>query len=82
MKMLKFVLKLQHLRQTALEAHPLGLQDQQICFNSLMPTVPTFAVRETDVSRHYGGTSGTPLKPLRVDSALSALSSLRGLRGA
>ena len=24
---------------------------------------PTFAVRETDVSRHKGGTSGAPLKP-------------------
>ena len=30
-----------------------------------MPTVPTFAVRETNVSRHNGGTSGAPLKPLR-----------------
>ena len=47
-----------------------------------MPTVPTFAVRETDVSRHNGGTSGAPLKPLRDDSVLRALSSLRGLRGA
>ena len=47
-----------------------------------MPTVPTFAVRETDVSRHNGGTSGAPLKPLRVDSALRALSTLRGLREA
>ena len=34
------------------------------------------------VSRHNGGASGAPLKPLRVDSALRALSSLRGLRGA
>ena len=47
-----------------------------------MPTVPTFAVRETDVSRHNGGTSSAPLKTLRDDSALRALSSLRGLRGA
>ena len=47
-----------------------------------MPTVPTFAVRETDVSRHNGGTSGAPLKPRRDDSVLRALSSLRGLRGA
>ena len=45
-----------------------------------MPTVHTFAVRETDVSRHNGGTSGALLKPLRDDSALRALSSLRGLR--
>ena len=36
--------------------------------NQLLPTVPTFAVRETDVSRHNGGTSGAPLKPLRDDS--------------
>ena len=34
------------------------------------------------VSRHNGGTSGAPLKPLKVDSVLRALSSLRGLRGA
>ena len=34
------------------------------------------------VSRHNGGTSGAPLKPLRVDSALRAQSSLRGSRGA
>ena len=39
--------------------------------------VPPFAVRETDVSRHNGGTSGAPLKPLRDDSVLRALSSLR-----
>ena len=49
--------------------------------NPFMPTVPTFAVRETDVSRHNGGTSGAPHKSLRDDSALRALSSLRGLRG-
>ena len=47
--------------------------------NPFMPTVPTFAVRETDVSRHNGETSGAPL---RDDSALRALSSLSGLRGA
>ena len=47
-----------------------------------MPTVPTFAVRETDVSRHNRGSSGAPLKPLRDDGALRALSSLRRLRGA
>ena len=34
------------------------------------------------VSRHNGGTSGAPFKPLRVDSALRTLSTLRGLRGA
>ena len=34
------------------------------------------------VSRHNGGPSGAPLKPLRDDSALRALSTLRGLRGA
>ena len=33
------------------------------------------------VSRHNGGASGAPLRPLRVDSALRALSTLRGLRG-
>ena len=40
--------------------------------NPFMPTVPTFAVRETD--------SGAPLKPLRDDSALRALSSLSSVR--
>ena len=50
--------------------------------NQFLPTVPTFSVRETDVSWHNGGTSGAPFKPLRDDSALRALSSLRGLRGA
>ena len=29
--------------------------------NQFLPTVPTFAVRETDVSQHNGGTSGAPL---------------------
>ena len=38
--------------------------------NQFLPTIPTFAVRETGVSRHNGGTSGAPLKPLRDDSAL------------
>ena len=31
--------------------------------NQFLPTVPTFAVQETDVSRHNGGTSGAPLNP-------------------
>ena len=39
-----------------------------------LPTVPVFAVRETDVSRHNGGASGAPLKPLRDDSALNVAS--------
>ena len=43
--------------------------------------VPTCDVRETDVSRHNGGTSGAPLKPLRDDSALRTLSSYGGTRG-
>ena len=29
--------------------------------NQFLPTVPTFAVRETDVFGHNGGTSGAPL---------------------
>ena len=40
-----------------------------------MPTVLTFSVRETDVSRHNRGTSGAPLKPLRDDSALKQMHS-------
>ena len=47
-----------------------------------MLTVQTFAVRETDVSRHNGGTSGAPFKPLRDDSALRALSYSPHRRGA
>ena len=58
------------------------LREHPSSLNPFLPTVPTFAVRETDVSRHNGGTSGAPLKPLRDDSALRALSSLRGLREA
>ena len=38
--------------------------------NPFMPTVPTFAFLETDISRHNGGTWGAPLKPFRDDSAL------------
>ena len=52
-----------------------------VLFCCVLLTVPTFAVRETDVSRHNGGTSGALLKPLRDDSALRVLSSLRGLGG-
>ena len=59
-----------------------GGENENYLINPFMPTVPTFAVRETDVCRHNGGTSGAPLKPLRDDSALRALSALRGLRGA
>ena len=52
-------------------------------FNPLMPTGAFNICCPRDcVSRHNGGTSGAPLKPLRVDSALRALSTLRGLRGA
>jgi len=50
--------------------------------NPFLPTVQTFAVRETDVFKHNGGTSGAPLKALKDDSALRALLSLRGLSGA
>ena len=51
--------------------------------NLFMPTVVFNICCPRDcVSRHNGGTSGAPLKPLRVDSALRALSTLRGLRGA
>ena len=59
-----------------------SLGDTFSIINPFMPTVPTFAVRETDVSRHNGGALSAPLKPLRDDSALRTLSSLRGLRGA
>ena len=47
--------------------------------NQFLPTVPTFAVWETNVSQHNGRTSGAPLKPLRDDSALRALSPLNPL---
>ena len=51
-----------------------------VCVNPFMPTVLTFVVRETEVSRHNWGTSGAPLKPLGDDGVLRALSSLRGLK--
>ena len=38
----------------------------RLVVNPFMPTVPTFAVRETDVSRHNGGASGAPLMPRDV----------------
>ena len=41
-----------------------------ICFSQSHGLFQTFAVRETDVSRHNGGTSGAPLRPLRNNSAL------------
>ena len=37
----------------------------EVGINPFIPTVPSFAVRKTDVSRHNGRTSGAPLKPLR-----------------
>ena len=50
-------------------------------FNPLMPNGAFNICSPRDcVSRHNGGTSGAPLKPLRDDSALRALSTLRGLR--
>ena len=50
-----------------------------ILFNPLMLTGAFNICCPRDcVSRHNGGTSGAPLKPLRVDSALRALSTLRG----
>ena len=54
--------------------------------NKINPLMPSGAFNiccpRDCVYRHNGGTSGAPLKPLRVDSALRALSTLRGLRGA
>ena len=42
-------------------------------FNPFMPTVTFNICCPRDcVSRHNGGTSGAPLKPLRDDSALSS----------
>ena len=40
--------------------------------NQFLPTVRTFAVRETDVSRHNGGALGAPLILLRDDRVLSS----------
>ena len=37
--------------------------DAHHCINPFMPIVQTFAVRETNVSRHNGSTSGSPLSP-------------------
>ena len=54
-----------------------------LLINPFMPTVAFNICFQRDcVSRHNGGTSGAPLKPLRDDRVLRALSSLRGLREA
>ena len=42
-----------------------------LTLNPFMPTAPTFAFRETNVSRHKGDTSGAPLKTPRDDSVNS-----------
>ena len=61
------------------------------CVGGCNPFVPTVAFKLLSsnmccprdcVSRHNGGTSGAPIKPLRDDSALRTLSSLKGLKGA
>ena len=63
--------------------HTAKIKQNGIMINPLMPSGAFNICCPRDcVSRHYGGTSGAPLKPLRVDSALKALSTLRGLRGA
>ena len=45
-----------------------------IMYNHVIPFMPTgvfnICCPRDCVSRHNGGTSGAPLKPLRVDSAL------------
>ena len=65
---------------------PLSDLERRHKLTELNPFMPTGAFNiccpRDCVSRHNGGTSGAPLKPLRVDSALRALSSLRGLMGA
>jgi len=35
-------------------------------FNPFLPTIQTFAVRDTDVCRHNGGTRGSPIMPRDV----------------
>ena len=72
-------------RTAALELFSLFVVEQDL--SHLCPPlrfrnqVPTFAVRETDVSRHNGGTLSAPLKPLRDDSALKALFASEGFKG-
>ena len=61
----------------------INIHNVALILNPLMPSGAFNIWRPRDcVSRHNGGTSGAPLKPLRVDGALRALSTLRGLRGA
>ena len=48
-------------QNTELSYTVLDISIIQIKINPFMPTVSTFAVRETDVSRHNGGTSGAPI---------------------
>ena len=60
--------------------------ENSLCTTRIIPFMPTVAFNicclRDCVSWHNGGTSGAPLKPLRVDSALRTLSTLRGLRRA
>ena len=63
-------------------SHKLKNDASEQMFNPFLPTVAFNICCPRDcVSRHNGGISGAPLKPLRDDSALRALSSLRGLSG-
>ena len=63
---------------------PLNILSNILAIIGVNPLMPNGAFNiccpRDCVSRHNGGTTGAPLKPLRVDSALRALSSLRGLR--
>ena len=47
------------------------MREMYVCFEvpPLCRETSAFAVREIDVPRHNGGTSGALLKPLRDDSA-------------
>ena len=56
---------------------PALMQVEKVFVSNVNPFMPTGAFNiccpRDCVSRHNGGTSGAPLKPLRVDSALRAL---------
>ena len=54
-----------------------GRKCPRLCINPFMPTVVFNMCCPRDcVSRHNGGTSGAPLKPLRDDSALLEVADL------
>ena len=71
----RFGTKLNYIWQIGTQVPPIALTPKSTNWvNPLMPNGAFNICCPTDcVSRHNGGASGAPLKPLRVDSALSTI---------